>query len=396
MNGKDYKEGENVPSDNPCQTCTCRNGDVDCVYTVCVPPTCPNTYTPKGKCCLECVQGCTMNGKTYKDGDAVPTKDPCENCTCNNGDVDCDFTACAPPPCDVSYTPAAKCCPVCRTDCVRNEKTYKDGESVPDDNPCATCKCAKGVVKCGYKDCTPLTCAALYKPKGECCAKCKEGCEKNGQKYEHGQPVPDRDPCKTCRCLNGEVKCDTISCPKLACYDTFKPSGRQEGFEPAMLVPVESLRGGCTRDGKTYEHGKPVPDADPCRNWTCDNGRVKCDIVVCPILNCYVTVPQPGKCCPICKECYNTPSADPCKYCTCVDGKVECEDYTCPKLTCAEYDRIKPNGKCCQVCKEKKPCKNGPYGKDYDDGDYIPDYKPCKKCRCNYGNIECEDIKYGC
>ncbi|XP_052253142.1 kielin/chordin-like protein [Dreissena polymorpha] len=187
MNGKDYKEGENVPSDNPCQTCTCRNGDVDCVYTVCVPPTCPNTYTPKGKCCLECVQGCTMNGKTYKDGDAVPTKDPCENCTCNNGDVDCDFTACAPPPCDVSYTPAAKCCPVCRTDCVRNEKTYKDGESVPDDNPCATCKCAKGVVKCGYKDCTPLTCAALYKPKGECCAKCKEGCEKNGQKYEHGR-----------------------------------------------------------------------------------------------------------------------------------------------------------------------------------------------------------------
>ncbi|KAH3702362.1 hypothetical protein DPMN_077377 [Dreissena polymorpha] len=49
------------------------------------------------------------------------------------------------------------------------------GETVPDDNLCASCTCQKGDVTCTYTTCTTLTCKDQYRPQGECCAKCREG-----------------------------------------------------------------------------------------------------------------------------------------------------------------------------------------------------------------------------
>ena len=51
----------------------------------------------------------------------------------------------------------------------------QSGDTVPDDNPCAKCKCMNGDVTCSYTNCTNPNCDNSYTPKGECCPKCVEG-----------------------------------------------------------------------------------------------------------------------------------------------------------------------------------------------------------------------------
>jgi len=41
---------------------------------------------------------------------------------------------------------------------------------------------------------------------------------------------------------------------------------------------------------------------DDCTNCTCDNGRITCEEVVCPVLACFDTVFETGQCCPSCPE----------------------------------------------------------------------------------------------
>ena len=38
--------------------------------------------------------GCQYNGKTYKDGEAVPSIDKCNSCSCSNGQIACTAMAC--------------------------------------------------------------------------------------------------------------------------------------------------------------------------------------------------------------------------------------------------------------------------------------------------------------
>ena len=58
-------------------------------------------------------------------------------------------------------------------DCVFLQKTYKDKEQIPSDDPCQLCFCTSGELVCAVKEC-PIpsgkeNCVALQAPEGECC-----------------------------------------------------------------------------------------------------------------------------------------------------------------------------------------------------------------------------------
>lgn len=57
--------------------------------------------------------GCRANGKFYLDGEAVPSKDPCEHCYCMKHEVVCAIQECKAPceGCVPIPSPTDKCCP---------------------------------------------------------------------------------------------------------------------------------------------------------------------------------------------------------------------------------------------------------------------------------------------
>ena len=66
--------------DDPCKTCQCRHGNMECQSVDCSPhPTCQHPHTPTGKCCPEC-SDCEgrKHGSTWKDS-------PCSTCSCKVG-----------------------------------------------------------------------------------------------------------------------------------------------------------------------------------------------------------------------------------------------------------------------------------------------------------------------
>ena len=59
------------------------------------------------------------------------------------------------------------------TDCVFLQKTYKDKEQIPSDDPCQLCFCTSGELVCAVKEC-PIpagmeNCIPRQAPEGECC-----------------------------------------------------------------------------------------------------------------------------------------------------------------------------------------------------------------------------------
>jgi hypothetical protein len=70
-----------------------------------------------GQCCPSCSH-CEFNGKTYKDGDQIPStsRDPCVICECVKGNMICSKTACQVLSCPQSkwITPKNECCPICK------------------------------------------------------------------------------------------------------------------------------------------------------------------------------------------------------------------------------------------------------------------------------------------
>uniref|UniRef100_A0A671MS70 NEL-like protein 2 n=1 Tax=Sinocyclocheilus anshuiensis TaxID=1608454 RepID=A0A671MS70_9TELE len=130
----------------------------------------------------------------------------------------------------------------------------------------------------------------------------------------------------------------------------------------------------CHVKGVTYREEQTWTDG--CKNCTCSNGTVRCDKILCPLLECpdgttpgYVT----GTCC---KECQSMclfseqtlvegqrcavhhPTAELCQLFECRDRTMHrvpsSED--CPQLTCAESDQITLTDRCCRVCRGHDFC----------------------------------------
>ncbi|XP_068241038.1 serine-rich adhesin for platelets-like [Palaemon carinicauda] len=114
---------------------------------------------------------CLVNNTTYANGEDIPTRTFCqESCTCHNSIISCTLKPCPSPPpvvfrCEAVENPE-QCCP-----------TYNCPSLTPNNNETSTCL-------------------------------------ENGKIFTHGEFVPSQDICTDCYCLNGEVVCATLECPK--------------------------------------------------------------------------------------------------------------------------------------------------------------------------------------
>uniref|UniRef100_A0A8C1TFD3 NEL-like protein 2 n=1 Tax=Cyprinus carpio TaxID=7962 RepID=A0A8C1TFD3_CYPCA len=128
----------------------------------------------------------------------------------------------------------------------------------------------------------------------------------------------------------------------------------------------------CHVKGVTYREEQTWTDG--CKNCTCSNGTVRCEKILCPLLECpdgttpaYVT----GTCCKelMClfsgqtlvegQRCaVHDPTAGLCQLFECRDRTMHRVTNTedCAQLTCTESDQITLTDRCCKVCRGHDFC----------------------------------------
>jgi hypothetical protein len=273
--GKSYADGDEVPSDMDCESCTCDDGQILCLG-------------------IGCDNSCEFRGETYKNRERFGE---CEQCLCADGDVVCDDTDCSSGGCiqggleydDGADVPGPRDCDSCWCDegeilcvsigcdesvCAVGGVEYGDGEMVPSAD-CNSCSCNKGVVSCTEMD-------------------CPEECDVDGRVYKTGESVPSEDPCEKCECSSGRVLCEDVACivdPE--CRDDsgdVLPDGAPVEVAGQQCVCSQGRvncappEGSCEVRGVRYADGDPVPDADSCNTCTCADGALTgCTEIDCPV-----------------------------------------------------------------------------------------------------------------
>ncbi|EAT44119.1 AAEL004506-PA [Aedes aegypti] len=157
VNGTVYKSGSAMTSSSLCSYCYCINGRQKCVKPKCALPNprcapifidsacCPIRYDCTGKIPVKDVistespnqirrinnrhylrtverkgvrnVGCTIDGKSYPEGERIASQDPCQVCFCIRGDQKCTPKKCAPAIKGCTpRVPRGECCAV-RYDC---------------------------------------------------------------------------------------------------------------------------------------------------------------------------------------------------------------------------------------------------------------------------------------
>jgi hypothetical protein len=155
--GKVYAHGDDFPSEDHCNTCTCGvDGEVSCTL-------------------LGCGGTCDYEGKTYAESERFPAADGCNTCTCTSTGVACTEEGCGD---------GGKSCSF-------EGKTYAHGAGVPSGD-CNSCGCNDGDVQCTL-------------------IACFDGCESGGMFYDLNQTF--KHDCATCVCTEDGVACDDVVCP---------------------------------------------------------------------------------------------------------------------------------------------------------------------------------------
>lgn len=422
-NGKTYQHGENFPSTDGCNTCSCDAGRVAC--------------TEKA-----CTASCTYNGKTYKHGESFPSSDGCNTCGCSNGQVACTLRACLkscggiagiscgsgeycdytgancgaadqmgvckprPGACTTEYNPVCGCdnkiygnaCTaasagvsvqhtgVCKwSGCTYNGQSYKEGDSFPSTDGCNTCYCSNGGVSC-----TKIACPAT--------------CNYNGKVYKEGESFPATDGCNTCTCTNGNVGCTKKACPTTCRYNG-KEYKEGESFsagdgcnsckcEKGGQVVCTTAVCGCTYDGKQYPEGSSFPAGDGCNTCSCKNGSAFCSKRPCQACGSRGLSPCPsGQYCDQPNHCGATDIPGVCKEkpqtCTKnIDWVCGCDNQSYSNECVANTAGVS--------VQYKGQCKKDPNscvyeGVAYKNGDSFPAKDGCNKCVCNAGQVLCTE-----
>lgn len=107
--------------------------------------------------------------------------DRCTNCTCSNGTSICQRNTCPILECSPEYQEMDGCCPRCitsevRSECIHKGVTYMNNETW-NLGPCRSCRCIAGQIRCSEMRCPPLKCGSNEEKKtlpGECCPRCIE------------------------------------------------------------------------------------------------------------------------------------------------------------------------------------------------------------------------------
>uniref|UniRef100_A0A673BRQ6 Si:dkey-266m15.6 n=1 Tax=Sphaeramia orbicularis TaxID=375764 RepID=A0A673BRQ6_9TELE len=420
--------------EGPCSSCTCVNGETFCTHSQCPPTDCLHPTKTTGSCCAVC-ESCTYNHRIYSNGQRFTAPDqPCHTCTCLHGTVECERRPCPPLNCTNSYTPHRECCPKC-PDCSFENRIFVDGEAFP--NPvsvCEECKCVSGRIDCHVAQCSHPHCNAPLP--GTCCQNNCNGCSYGGKEYPNGQEFPHpTDKCRTCSCTNGNVQCLMKRCPPLPCsnpnvlpgeccpqcpappsdceYEQ-RPYRHTEHFyhptdncrlcvctngtvrcqrKPCPFAPCSNpitqdccrTCEGCLYEGRERANGETWDDpSDPCAVCMCRDGTVHCERKRCPPTNCKYPVQR--QCCMSCDGCmYHgkeypdgfefSDDKDPCNVCYCYGGEVVCTKIPCYGDCSHPYT---PPRQCCGECER---CLY--QGVTYIDGQVLPGEKGrCQECTC--------------
>ncbi|KAM9330542.1 extracellular matrix organizing protein FRAS1 [Gastrophryne carolinensis] len=374
-----------------CQECTCHDSIAVCEKTFCKDPQCDFTKgevfrIDHNKCCPECASrkegSCQHKGKEHAHGTQWPQSE-CSMCTCMNGKVTCAPKPCPRTNCDageVEVVAPGECCPTCMgsgESCSLNGLVMKDGEEWKL-SQCSRCTCKNGVSQCFTADCLPMLCEKdeiLAVVPGKCCPEClPKSCTVSGKIYEHGVQWK-KDPCLTCICDKGEVKCHAKTCASITCnkgQTKIKHAGQ-------CCDQCVSSKGSCTVDGTVRYHGE-LWNGSHCDYCFCDRGKVLCHPAQCSKVECSwgeELVHFEGKCCPECvlstsyclhQQHKDSPSdltgvkhfmngekwkEDPCTECECQNGQVTCFSVSCPSCPVGTL-AVNVEGKCCPECKSER------------------------------------------
>eukprot|EP00058_Branchiostoma_floridae_P014451 XP_002599939.1 hypothetical protein BRAFLDRAFT_74063 [Branchiostoma floridae] len=389
---RNYRNGARFrpPGADVCTECSCLNGNVRCSVIECQPVNCANPTTKPDECCPAC-QACFVNGREYAEGQTFRSpNDPCADCVCTGGRAQCEKRSCNNVvQCTHPVTEAGQCCPVC-TDCLFDQRRFTNGQRFQNpSNPCQTCYCESGNVRCDTTYCQPPNCFNPVRKDGQCCPECpEEPCLFENQNYNHAQQFTHpTQPCTLCACNNGEVTCQAQPCPSVPC--------RQPAIERCCGT-CEDMRQPCTYGGDTFEDGERFTNpGDTCQDCVCRRGQVTCNRMPCPSVTC--PYPVRGECCQSCNGCEYEGrklrngqifDADRCTSCTCLRGQVECRRRECPVLLCQE--QYTPPGDCCPRC--EGGCEYEMM--TFDDGTYFtPMSNPCLNCSCLGGSVNCANLQ---
>ncbi|ERE89489.1 kielin/chordin-like protein [Cricetulus griseus] len=444
LNGREHSSGEPVGSQDPCSSCRCTNGSVQCEPLPCPPAPCRYPGRIRGQCCPVC-DGCQYQGHEYQSQETFTLQENgrCLRCSCQAGEVSCEEQGCPVAPCTRSASGPQLC-----SACVLNGEEFAEGiQWEPDGQPCTTCSCQDGMPVCRAVLCSPVLCQHPTQPPGACCPSC-ESCAYRGLVYNNGQNFTDVDnPCQICHCEDGTVRCSSVNCPATTCTKPQSGPGQccpkcpdciletqvfvdgerfphprdpcqechcQEGqahCQPRACpsapcghpLPSTCCRTdckGCAFGGKEYPNGADFPHpTDPCRLCRCLGGNAQCLARRCPPLSCPEPVLPPGECCPQCPDApagcpqsgdavparhqeHFFPPGDPCSRCLCLDGSVSCRRLPCPPAPCAHPRR----GPCCPSC---DGCLY--QGKEFASGQRFPSPSiACHVCLCWEGSVNCE------
>ncbi|XP_070763397.1 kielin/chordin-like protein [Enoplosus armatus] len=366
------------PTDN-CRSCACTNGTVHCQRKPCPFAACSHPITQE--CCRTC-EGCLYESRERANGETWDdASDPCAVCVCREGSVRCERKRC--PPSNCKHPVQRQCCMSC-DGCTFHGKEYPDGTEFGDDNdPCGVCYCYGGEVICTKIPCYG-DCSHPYKPPGQCCGEC-ERCFYNSVVLTNGQSIPDPgNLCSECTCQSGSVRCMKKSCPAAVCPHPVTNS---------CGCPVCD---GCQYQGVNYVDGQIIPGGEGgCQDCTCSRGEVVCSQRRCPAVSC----PHPaldGCACGVCdgcnfngRGCFNGERfphpTDRCQLCSCLNGGVVCSHVSCPSVACGRP--VTPPGECCPVC--TGICRH--QGKDYQSGSsFTSPSDPCSSCSCLNEVVNCQ------
>ncbi|XP_076822786.1 BMP-binding endothelial regulator protein-like isoform X2 [Clavelina lepadiformis] len=276
-------------------------------------------------------------------------------------------------------------------------------------DPCITCLCKRGTVKCSRQRCPSLTCHILLKGHDQCCPYYCQECVAGNETFQssrHWNSFPESS-CDMYNCNDGILMRSQKQC-HVPCNNPLPPSDGQ-------CCPSCS---GCQVGGRSFFNGQRFLDpADPCIECSCEHGNARCSRKVCPVLACggRMVRTKPGNCCPQCVgkryvfdlgtgDCWfqrdilrhlEEVTLDVCTQCTCMNGTVVCHRQTCPeKLSCAESEHIYPPFKCCPIChrEELRNCTDE-IGEQRKHGTtWSQPRQPCQSCRCHNGTTTCTEM----
>ncbi|XP_028677621.1 cysteine-rich motor neuron 1 protein-like isoform X1 [Erpetoichthys calabaricus] len=199
--GHRYKEGESWH--DGCRDCYCHAGHEMCVLITCLVPNCSHPMVREEQCCPSCEDDSgsghpetpdlvvcrAPGGELYVEGETWQL-DTCTRCTCRQGRVLCDTEVCPPVLCHSPFKAQTACCYACPDDQLKpllpinasqqdfcmssNGEISLAGESWKE-NPCTSCICNKGTIRCFSQGCPPAFCRVPVLRKGQCCPQCLDG-----------------------------------------------------------------------------------------------------------------------------------------------------------------------------------------------------------------------------